>query len=150
MNRNENECGLCTGIYPENRHKQVEIGQLVYAMIPWEPLKEGHVMVLPKRHVKMEELNLPELAELRDLTVLLKDRLLQLYPTAPPYLLSAMDTPYASLPDHFHYHLFPLEQHIRVALSSYDLSFGKKLKASPSELEQMARQLRWPRGGAAP
>lgn len=136
------ECGLCAGVHFKNEHKQVYIGKVAYAMIPWEPLKEGHVMVLPKRHVKMEELNWPELIELRDLTVLMKNQLLQLYPATPPYLLSAMDTPYASIPDHFHYHLFPWERHIRTIISSYDHSLGERRRASPSELERMALKLR--------
>lgn len=144
------DCGLCTSIYPENRHKQVHIGKVAYVMIPWEPLKEGHVLVLPQRHVRMEDLTIPELAELRDLTILMKERLLHLFPTAPPYLLSAMDTPYAAIPDHFHYHLFPLEHHIRTALAPYNPTFGERRRVSPSELEKMAHYLGGPPSGAIP
>jgi len=66
-------------------------------------MREGHLLILPQRHVKREGLTLAELAQLRDVTVQMKDKLFRLYPSASPYLYSVTDTPQASIPEHFHY-----------------------------------------------
>lgn len=134
-------CGLCQGINEE--YRIIQRTELVYALIPQEPMREGHLLILPQRHVKLEGLTLAELAQLRDVTVQIKDHLLHLYPSAPPYLYSVTDTPHASIPEHFHYHILPYEKNLRTVLSNYSPSSIRERQVAPrSELEQMALRLR--------
>lgn len=136
-----NECGLCTAA--GDTYRQVQLEELVYAMIPREPMREGHLLLLPKRHAKMEDLTLSELAQLRDLAVMMKNRLLKLYPSEPPYLYSVMDTPHASIPEHFHYHCLPFRPNLRTVLAFYAPSAIQERRTAPrSEIEHMALKLR--------
>ncbi|MEK6950171.1 MAG: HIT domain-containing protein [Nanoarchaeota archaeon] len=136
------ECGLCQG--KKEEYRLVRREKLVYAMIPQEPLVEGHLLLAPQRHGKLESLTGEELVQLRDLTVVLKERLVQLYPAAPPYLYSVMDTSHSSIPDHFHYHLLPGSWNLRKVLACYDSTIPERRRASRSELESLTRKIKIP------
>lgn len=134
-------CGLCQGTREE--YRLVQRTELVYAIIPREPMREGHMLILPQRHVKLEKVTLAELAQLRDVTVQIKDRLFNLYPSAPPYLYSVTDTPHASIPEHLHFHILPYEANLRTLLAHYSPALIREREiASLSEIEQMALTLR--------
>lgn len=133
-------CALCAIHTQDDR--VVERGEEVYSIIPHAPLAEGHVMILPYRHARFEELTIYELLSLRDMAGRLKDRLMELDLTKPPMLVSMLDTRHASIPDHFHYHLIPSEVNMRKLLSHYDSSIPENRVLLESELERMARQLR--------
>lgn len=42
------DCGLCKSFYED---RKIYEDDLVFAVINWEPIKDGHVMILPRRHV---------------------------------------------------------------------------------------------------
>ena len=135
------DCGLGHGINEE--YRLVQRTDLAYAMVPQEPIREGHILVVPKSHAKLENLTLAELDQIRNLIVEVKNRIIQLFPTAPPYLYSVTDTPHASIPDHFHFHLLPYEESLRTVLAQHSPSLAReRQKASVSELERMALRLR--------
>jgi len=114
----------------------------VYSIVPYAPMALGHVMILPYRHTRFEELNIEELLQLRDMSSRLKDKLVELYPTAPPLFVSVMDTSHASIPDHFHYHLIPSAVKLSELLAAYHHTDAKRVILPASELELMAQRLR--------
>ncbi|MBI2666226.1 hypothetical protein HYX13_01300 [Candidatus Woesearchaeota archaeon] len=133
-------CNLCTAVNEE--YRIVKKTDEAYAIIPLHPLVEGHVMILPKRHALLEELTAKELVELRDLVIILKNKLIDLYPERPPQLITDMNTFHASIPEHFHYHLVPNTYNFRTLLAAHDPAIPRKKEAVRSELEKMAKMLR--------
>lgn len=136
----DSNCPLCIAVVNE-QYRFVREDDLVYAMIPIAPLMEGHVMVLPKRHTKMEDLTSEELESLNNMVADLKDKLKEMYPEKPPIIATLSDTKHAAIPEHFHYHIVPSEGKLRKLISTYH-NIAEDQKAEPSELEQMAMRLR--------
>ena len=127
------DCPLCEAVNDERR--------LVYATMSIYPVTEGNVLVLPKRHTKMEGLSIFEMHELNDVCCDMKGRLLKLYPDMPPFLYSALDT-HASVPEHFHYHLIPSEMDVRKLMVAYTSIETDKVDVDISKLEKIAMRLR--------
>lgn len=136
----EDDCKLCVLHQEENR--VVYKAEKVYSIIPHAPMSVGHVMILPYRHTRFEELNIEELLQLRDMSGKLKDKLVELYPSTPPIFISVMDTAHASIPDHFHYHLIPSKTRFSELLAAYYGRSAERVILPESELELMAQRLR--------
>jgi diadenosine tetraphosphate (Ap4A) HIT family hydrolase len=135
-----NDCYLCEGVNQD--YRVVERNESVYSMIPIAPLVEGHVMILPRRHIKMEQLEAKEHIELSKILCKLKDKLVKLYHPKDPIISTLSDTIHASIPEHFHYHIFPSEVNMRGLMSAYDANIPENERLNESELERMAVMLR--------
>ena len=132
-------CALCTIV--DETYRVVELGIRVYSIIPEAPVVEGHVMVVPRRHVLQQELNGDELMEINNMVVRLKDKLVQLYSQQHPLIVVSSDTSHASVPDHFHEHLVPSEVDLRYLMAKY-YGLPAKQRGLPSDLERRAKLLR--------
>ena len=89
-------CMLCKKL----SKKKLKHWKIVVNDFPYDKIAERHDMIVPKRHVKEEELTAGELAELREL----KKTVLQRY----DYTLEATHK-LKSIPDHFHLHLLTVK-----------------------------------------
>ncbi len=137
------KCPLCN-IPKTDQYRVLHETELVYACLSLNSLGEGHSLVVPRRHAKLEELTLPELGDIRDMQAVLKDILLSKFPERPPMSYCMMDVPFhASIPEHAHYHLLPLGHNLRTVLHSYDPSIPENLPAKRQDLENLAKALRW-------
>ena len=132
-------CNLCTIVQEE--YRVVALEERVYSIVPYTPLVEGHVMVVPRRHVWQHDLEADELREMNQMIVTLKNKLIVLYPQQHPLIWAASDTQHASIPDHFHYHLVPSAQNLRELISSY-FNIPVSREQPPADLERRARLLR--------
>tara|TARA_Y100000310_G_scaffold330886_1_gene403351 strand:- start:550 stop:963 length:414 start_codon:yes stop_codon:yes gene_type:complete len=134
------DCPLC--------YDKVEVSRVVYStpnvysMIPISPLMNGHAMVLPKDHKKIEDLSPIETMEIHDMLIILKDRLVSLDSDKHPMIVTLTDTDHSSIRDHFHYHIIPSKGNIRELMAAYDKDIPENKKLDSSELEKMAVLLR--------
>lgn|SRR3989338_3510444 len=134
-----NKCNLCSAISDE--YLIIQENKLAIAFLPISPLNNGHVMVLPKRHVKLERLTSQESKSLSTLLIGVKNKLKNLFPEQHPIIVTLTDTNHSSIQDHFHYHILPSKDNLRKVFSGYyNLEENKKL--SKEELSNIARKLR--------
>lgn len=138
----DSACSLCTAV--NQTYRVVEKREVSYALVPLYPfpLAEGYVMILPKRHTKMESLNQKELLELRDFSIDFKNKLEILYPLHYTLLFTNMDGKNASIPEHFHYHLGAFPEPTLETFHKAHPEIPQKRKNSLAELERMAKLLR--------
>lgn len=134
------DCGLCTAVNED--YRIIERTERAYSMIALTPLVEGHTMVLPRRHTKMEGLTPEELVEMNAMMTRIKDKQVALYPNMHPIIACLSDTQHSSISDHLHYHLIPSEANIRKLMATYDPNIPEHQRADPEELERMATLLR--------
>ena len=99
-------------------------------------------MVLPLKHVKMEDLDPEEVLGLHSMVAKLKTRLVELYPDRHPTILTYADTMHASIPEHYHIHLIPTDVKIRQLISNYNPSISEREAKEASELERMAKKIK--------
>lgn len=137
----KNDCALCTAVH--ETYRLVHETETTYSMIPLHPIQEGHVLVLPKRHVTMEKLTHQELAEMKDQVCALTEKIMQLHPETPPMIITDNNTKHASIPEHFHYHIIPSEVNIRKLMAGYNHSLTEKKEAERQVLERMTSILRY-------
>ncbi len=136
-----NHCPLCE-IPEKEQYRVVRNNDLVYAAIPYAPITEGHVMVLPKRHTRLRQLIPEELVSLNETIEDLKDRLVELFPERHPFISTMSDTKHASVPQHGHYHLLPSKYNLRVLYDCRDQRILSNEPVERSILEEMALRLR--------
>jgi len=74
----DNKCALCL-IFKEVDNL-VDQNEFAYAAVPNDPLFEGHVMVLPKRHTILDDLTPEELGGIHKLTTKLKKQNKEIIP----------------------------------------------------------------------
>lgn len=133
-------CPLCQSL--KETYRLVRKNSSAFALVPLEPLFFGHLLILPQRHARLEALQPAELKDLNELILFFKDKLLSLNPKNPPFLFTALDTPHASLPAHFHYHLLPYPVGLRGLISAHDPEISPRKEATISQLTKMAQRLR--------
>ena len=138
--RNVDDCPLCK-IWRE-AYRLIADDGLVYATVPKEPLVEGHVMVVPKRHTTMDGLKPDELVGMNAMITGLKTRLMELYPDGHPTIFTYDGGKHASVPDHLHYHLVPSPVKFRRLLAVYDPNVHEGKELERPELERMAKKIR--------
>lgn len=134
------DCGLCNAVF-EN-YRVVRNTGLVYSVIPIAPLVEGHVMVLPIRHTRFQDMTKDEVYEAHQMICDLIGKLKVRYPAGHPLLGSVTDTDHAQIPDHGHYHLIPSSANFRTLMANYDPSIPRNKKLEQPELERLAVLLR--------
>ena len=134
------KCGLCDAA--EEEYRIVKKSKHFYCAVPMTPLVEGHLMIVPLRHVKLEDLHSEELLELQVMLVNIKDKLVEKYPDTPPLIVTHSNATHASIPDHFHYHIAPSKACLRELMSTYNPEIPKNKQASHEELKRLARLLK--------
>lgn len=133
------QCNLCKAL--NDSYLIIKENKLAIAFLPISPLKEGHVMVLPKRHIKFEELTSEESKAVSELLIYLKNKLLKLFPEDHPLFVTLMDTKHSSIREHFHYHVIPSKDNLRKIISEY-YKVEENKKYDKKYLEKMAKKLR--------
>ncbi len=132
----ETSCPLCTNI--NETFRVVKETPFSYALVPLRPLGEAHLLLVPKKHGKVESLTAKELKDLHQLATELKDKLVQLFPQGYPLFFSAMDSKNASILDHAHWHLLSFVDNWRKIVHVYDTKIPENQEASREELERRA------------
>lgn len=106
-----------------------------------EPLCEGHLLVIPKRHVKeMEELRRDELYDLVRLLVKADRMLGKTYNAKASFTFMKRGT--AKSKEHLHIHLLPGFVPIREALKSHGFSSKARDRKSVGELAKVASKIK--------
>ncbi|MBI2669519.1 hypothetical protein HYX14_06790 [Candidatus Woesearchaeota archaeon] len=137
------DCALCEiPSREEDQGRIIRVTNLAYSVMNYEPLMEGHALVIPRRHTRLGDLTLKEACAINEELVSLTDRLLALYPHAPPIIWTVSDTPHASIPSHFHYHIIPSEVGVRNLMANFYPHISSRKRAEKEELEQIASKLR--------
>ena len=134
------ECALCT--IPEmDEYRVLTRNSLVCSVVPWEPLKEGHVIVFPVRHILMKDLTTTESKALETEIIRLKEKITRLYPAQSPLMVISDGTKDCSIPEHLHYHIVPSTKNIRVLFSIAE-DVAERQRQDEAVLATMAEKLR--------
>ncbi len=142
-------CGLCQASSEQDRI--VKSQDYAFVLVPTYPLHDGHVMVLPKRHVvSLAEFTAPESKEIHELLRYCQEKLMDKFPDAPPIL--ALQAGKHASQAHIHYQLFPSQVGIRSLYVlgndphiTYDRNLSNTLVYPPfgeGRLEEIAQSLR--------
>ncbi|MEK6899188.1 MAG: HIT domain-containing protein [Nanoarchaeota archaeon] len=109
-------CGLC--LWERQSYRLIGYNDSCYAMICKAPLKPGHVIVLPKRHVlSASDFSTNEASEFLDLIERVKNVVQEKY--GEGLLVVQHGRGYAS-EKHLHYHVLPSKGSLRTLVSSYE------------------------------
>ncbi len=139
MAKKKISCNLCSSL--NDKYLIVRENKLAIAFLPISPLNKGHIMILPKRHVTLENLTSKESKAVSDILIRIKSKLKGLFPQEHPIIVTLTDTNHSSIQDHFHYHILPSKDNLRKIFSGYyNLDENKKL--SKEELTKIAKKLR--------
>src|SRR3989338_5725065 len=126
------ECTLCKSINEEFRVLCSD--KYSVCILNKNPLKEGHVMVLPKRHViDLTELSEKESKSLLDMTEKILIALKKTYWKDP---IVEMNTGKWSSQSHLHLHVLPSEGSLRHLISRYE---GFEFKGA-DEIEPISKE----------
>ncbi|MGV8168502.1 MAG: HIT family protein [Candidatus Nanoarchaeia archaeon] len=129
-------CELCEAL--NEKYRLVKETNLSFCIVNREPMKPGHVMILPKRHVPEIDLLSPEeAADILNLCVRMKEKIKKKYGEDPLILLN---TGKHRSQEHLHFHIWPSQGMIRDLVSNYEKVPGRK-KASEEELEKLKKAL---------
>lgn len=132
-------CNLCKA--KEQRELIIQENDLAVSFLPHAPLSEGHVMILPRRHVLYHDLTKDEHQAIAEIISQLKDHLKKIYPEQHPLLISATDTSHSSVPGHIHFHLVPSRYGLRPLIAKTH-GVDERKEVSPGQLKEMTLGLR--------
>ena len=111
---NSEECQLCD----LSIHRLVYQDDLCYAMVNLEPLKDYHLMVLPKRHVtRLQDLKAKESQAILKLLGRLGKVMPEIYSEDPVIFMNLGK--HSSQP-HIHFHILPSKGSLRDLFASYE------------------------------
>lgn len=134
------ECDFCE-VEKLEKELIVSSNKSCLALMCLEPLKEGHLLIIPKRHVKeIDELTKEEAYDLIEL-IARTDRMLQKTYDVETNL-SYIKHGIAKSKEHFHVHLIPGFVPIRQALTAYKFSVKERDKKSLEELVIIANKIK--------
>ena len=103
-------CGLCKA-YNED-YRVVYRNEDAVSVVIQNPVNNGHLMILPKRHIlTLEDLTADESKAVNEILYKSQQRLSEVFPEHPPIL--AMQTGRHSTQPHIHYQMFPSDGNIR-------------------------------------
>ena len=143
------DCGLCSAHNEDYRvvFKNQEAVSLVIA----NPFNDGHLMILPRRHViTLDNLTAEESKALHEILSESQQRLLEVFPDYPPVL--GMQVGRHSTQPHIHYQMFPSDAHLRLLYGAAHPTGSLEAITVPrtithpeyttEKLEEIARRLR--------
>jgi len=120
------------------KYRLVKESELSFCIINIEPLKKGHVMVLPKRHVtNLNDLQPDEAKNLLNLCAELKDKVKEKYSQDA---LIMLNTGKHSSQEHIHFHIWPSLGGIRDLVASLE-GVPKRVVATKDKLQNMKKEL---------
>jgi len=132
-----NICELCNAL--KEKFRLIQETSHSFSVVCIEPLRKGHLLILPKRHVTcLGDLSSEEAKDLLGLVTNLKDKLLNRYEEKP--VLHMNYSKHASQ-GHIHFHLLPSKESIRGFISSIE-GVPRRVRASKEELEKLRDELR--------
>ena len=124
-------CELCQSI--NENYRLIKKSKHSFCIINIEPLKKGHLMVLPKRHItNLKNLKPEESKDLLRLVEKIKNLLKQKYEEDPLILIN---TGRHSSQEHIHIHVWPSKASLRELVSKYE-KVPKRKKATTQELQE--------------
>lgn len=110
-----------------------------FGMIISEPLKDGHLMVVPKRHVEnLSDLKSEESQAILNLLGRLRKIIPQIYKDDPIILMNTGDH---STIDHIHFHILPSKGGLRDLFSKFE-GLPYRQAATKQELAKMAQKIK--------
>ena len=125
-------CVLCGVVKEEFR--LVKEGKYSFCVVCLEPLKKGHLMVLPKRHVtNLSDLDSKEAKDLLDFVFEIKEILFKKYNHHP---ILHMNFGKHSTQEHIHFHLVPSKGNLRDSMGSFE-NLRKRKKGSQMYLKKI-------------
>jgi diadenosine tetraphosphate (Ap4A) HIT family hydrolase len=134
------DCEFCE---IEKIEKELVIGKTdkSIAFMCIEPLREGHLLVIPKRHVKeLEELTKNELYDLIQLVIKVDKMLQKTYNVTSSFTYMKQGT--AKSKEHLHMHVIPGFVPIREALAKYGYSAKSHDRKTIEELSKIADKIK--------
>ena len=104
-----------------------------------EPLKDGHLMILPKRHViNLEDLKPEESQSILELLTRLSKIIPEIYSEDP---IIFMNLGKHSTQPHTHFHILPSKGGLRDLFSNLE-KIPKRVKATPEELRKISKKIK--------
>lgn len=124
-------CALCE--LPNEEWRLIDANAKAFASLNWEPLKPGHTMVMPRRHVgSFAELTADESKALFHLLGTVVTRIGQIFPEEAA--IHANTGGHMSQPSHLHLHVLPSRYGLRELLVSAE-QVPERRRATRAELE---------------
>ena len=130
------QCGLCEA--QKETYRLIDENKEAFSVIHIEPLKLGHLMILPKRHViDIIDLSEKELKSFFQLTDKLKDKIKKL---SNQDLIIQINTGKHKTQEHFHAHILPAQSGLRDIIASLE-GVPKRQLLSKEKLEEMKNKI---------
>jgi len=131
-------CELCQAREKE-QHRILKQTEQFFILIPNAPLKEGHCMLLPARHVtSFGNLTEQEASALFQELEHLKQAFLKYYAEHP---LIVINSGSHSTQPHLHIHLLPSKGSLRTLISSYE-NIPQRKEAPKETLQEMKEKIK--------
>ena len=109
-------CDMCNALH--QKYRIVDENKYCFCIVNLEPLKEGHVRVLPKRHlIRMSEFSEREVKSMFDMIDDISFRLGNRYNQG---IIKFLNGDEHKSQEHFHIHLLPSKPGLRKLVSSYE------------------------------
>ena len=129
-------CGLCK-VFKEGS-QIINESELSFSMINFEPLKEGHIMILPKRHIE----SLPDFSEKesKDFFKLLN----KMYPLIEKNyggILMLLNGEKFKTQKHIHMHIIPVKSGLRQIISNFE-SIPARKRISEEEMKELRNKIK--------
>ncbi len=134
------ECHLCKAVGLKKLF--VDENKYAIAFLPVAPLREGHILVLPRRHISYEKLTKEEHQSVAELVSVLKDELKNIFPNEPPLVVTLTDTIHSSIRNHFHFHLVPSRYNLRKLIAKAAPNIKENERIGLRELEEMTEKIK--------
>lgn len=126
------KCGLCDAQH--EMYRLIDQNEESFSIIPTTPLKLGHAMVLPKRHVLMaSDLSENELKSFFALVDNIKN-MVKKSSNQDPILL--INTGKHKTQDHFHLHIVPSRGNLRALIAHHE-GIPERQEISKNEMKKM-------------
>ena len=128
----EKSCGLCEA--QQEAYRLIDQNEKAFSIIPTAPLKLGHIMILPKRHViTISDLSEKELKSLFELADKLKDTVKRVSHQDP---IIHINTGKHKTQEHFHIHIVPAKGNLR-SLIAHQEGVSERQDISKDEMSEM-------------
>lgn len=137
-------CELCTII--NETYRLIAVTEHSFAIICEQAVKEGHIMVLPKRHVTQNSFGELSPTEAKDFLSLLETMQLTLSSVYEDDILIFKNSNSHSSQPHFHMHLVPSKGNMRRLVSNFEnipthpirpKNFFKQVKQTLTKLDNV-------------
>lgn len=126
------QCGLCEA--QKENYRLIEKNEDAFSIVPTFPLKLGHIMILPKRHIeKISDLSESELKNFFQLVDKLKEAVKKSSNQDP---IIHINTGSHKSQEHFHLHIVPTKGNLRSLIASQE-GVPERQAISNEKMEEM-------------